>query len=166
MEKQRYCSGLPRSGKQVWKRNISRSGKTGKKKKKKKKWQKSGNLENFWKQMAMAVSLIFRNINLQNRPHSLIKWLFNSLKVSSLLEDLMAEDSCKGSWEAVENVWKMVKSQEKVREYWNRKWVATLVAALKINRWHQAMIVELHETENEWQPWLLPWRLIDDIKQW
>ena len=140
MEKQRYCSGLPRSGKQVCKRNISRSGKTGKKKKKKR--QKSGNLENFWKQMAMAVSLIFRNINLQNRPHSLIKWLFNSLKVSALLEDLMAEDSCKGSWEAVENVWKMVKIQEKVREYWNRKWVATLVAALKINRWHQAMIVE------------------------
>ena len=122
------------------------------KKKKKKKRQKSGNLENFWKQMAMAVSLIFRNINLQNPPHSLIKWLFNSLKVSALLEDLMAEDSCKGSWEAVENVWKMVKSQEKVREYWNRKWVATLVAALKINRWHQAMIVELQEIENEWSP--------------
>ena len=114
------------------------------KQKKNKKRQKSGNLENFWKQMAMAVSLIFRNINLQNRPHSLIKWLFNSLKVSAVLEDLMAEDSCKGSWEAVENVWKMVKSQENVREYWNRKWVAALVAALKINRWHQAMIVELH----------------------
>ena len=97
---------------------------------------------------------------------SLIKWLFNSLKISALLEDLMAEDSCNGIWEAVENVWKMVKSQEKVREYWNRKWVATLVAALKINRWHQAMIVELHEIENEWQLWLLPWRLIDDIKQW
>ena len=128
---------------------------------------KVGEFRKFLKtEIAMAVSLIFRNINLQNRPHSLVKWLFNSLKVSALLEDLMAEDSCKGSWEAVENVWKMVKSQEKVREYWNRKWVATLVAALKVNRWHQAMIVELHEIENEWQPWLLPWRLIDDIKQW
>ena len=39
------------------------------------------------------------------------------LKVSALLEDLVAEDSCKGSWEAVENVLKMVKSQEKVREF-------------------------------------------------
>ena len=65
----------------------------------------------------MAVSLIFRNINLQNWSHSFVKLLFNSLKVSALLEDLVAEDSCKGSWEAVENVWKMVKSQEKVREF-------------------------------------------------
>ena len=117
----------------------------GKLGKKKKKMTKVREFRKFFKtEMAMAVSLIFRNINLQNRPHSLVKWLFSSLKVSALLEDLMAEDSCKGSWEAVENVWKMVKSQEKVREYWNRKWVATLVAALKINRWHQAMIVELH----------------------
>ena len=36
---------------------------------------------------------------------------------SALLEDLVAEYSCKGSWEAVESVWKMVKSQEKVREF-------------------------------------------------
>ena len=49
-----------------------------------------------------------------------------SLKISALLEDLVAEDSCKGSWEAVEIVWKVVKSQEKVRQFWNRKWVATL----------------------------------------
>ena len=28
----------------------------------------------------------------------------------------MAEDSCKGSWEAVENVWKMLKSQGKVKK--------------------------------------------------
>ena len=153
MEQQRYCSGLPRSGKQVWKRNISRSGKIGKKKKTDKSQGKVGEFRKFLKtEIAMAVSLIFRNINLQNRPHSLVKWLFNSLKVSALLEDLMAEDSCKGSWEAVENVWKMVKSQEKVREFWNRKWVAALVAALKINRWHQAMIVELQEIENEWSP--------------
>ena len=36
------------------------------------------------------------------------------MKVSALLEDLVAEDSCKGSWEAIENVWNMVESQEKV----------------------------------------------------
>ena len=46
--------------------------------------------------MAMAVSLIFRNINLQNWSRSFVKLLFNSLKVSALLEDLVAEDSCKG----------------------------------------------------------------------
>ena len=28
----------------------------------------------------------------------------------------MAEDSCKGIWEAIENVWKMEKSQGKVRK--------------------------------------------------
>ena len=52
-----------------------------------------------------------------------------SLKVSALLEDLVAEDSCKGSWEAVENVWKMVKSQGKVRKKSGN-----------------------FEIENEWQP--------------
>ena len=54
--------------------------------------------QNFLKtEMAMAVSLIFRNINLQNWPHSFVKWLFFSLKLSALLEDLVAEGSCKGS---------------------------------------------------------------------
>ena len=52
-----------------------------------------------------------------------------SLKVSALLEDLMAEDSFKGSWEAYKNVWKMVKSQGKVRKK-SRNF----------------------EIENEWQP--------------
>ena len=47
--------------------------------------------------MAMAVALIFRNIDLQNWPHSFVKWLFYSLKESALLEDLVAEDSCKES---------------------------------------------------------------------
>ena len=42
--------------------------------------------------------------------------IVSSLKISSLLEDLVAEDSFKGSWEAVENVWEMVKSQGKVRK--------------------------------------------------
>ena len=31
------------------------------------------------------------------------------MKVSALLEDLVAENGCKGSWEAVRNVWKMMK---------------------------------------------------------
>ena len=79
--------------------------------------------------MAMAVSLIFRNINLQNWPHSFVKWLFYSLKVSALLEDLVAEDSYKGSWEAVKNVWKMEKSLGKVRKKSGN-----------------------FEIENEWQP--------------
>ena len=39
------------------------------------------------------------------------------MKVSALLEDLVAENGCKGSWEAVRNVWKMMKSWGKVREF-------------------------------------------------
>ena len=75
---------------------------------------KVGEFQNFLKtEMAMAASLIFRNINLQNWPHSFVKCWFYSLKISALLEDLVAEDSCKRSWEAVENVWKMVKSRGK-----------------------------------------------------
>ena len=71
----------------------------------------------------------FQKHNLQNWPHSFVGWLFNSLKVSALLEYLVAEDSCKGSWEAVENVWKMVRSQAKVRKKSGN-----------------------FEIENEWQP--------------
>ena len=41
---------------------------------KKKKMTKVREFRKFFKmEMAMAVSLIFRNINLQNRPHSLVK---------------------------------------------------------------------------------------------
>ena len=39
------------------------------------------------------------------------------MNVSALLEDLVAEDGCKVSLEAVENVWKMVKSKGKVTEF-------------------------------------------------
>ena len=41
----------------------------------------------------------------------------------------MAEDSCKGNWEVVENVWKMVQSRGKVRKKSGN-----------------------FEIENEWQP--------------
>ena len=62
------------------------------------------------------------------------------MKVSALFEDLVVEDGCKESWEAVENVWKMVKSEGKVREFWNKKWVATLIficvfVCLKTDGW-------------------------------
>ena len=33
------------------------------------------------------------------------------MKESALLEDLVVEDGCKGSWETVENVLKMIKNQ-------------------------------------------------------
>ena len=90
--------------------------------------QRNWNFNFFLKtEMAMAVSLIFRIIDLQNWPHSFVKWLFYSLKVSALLEDLVAEDSCSGSWE---NVWKMVKRQGKARKKSGN-----------------------FEIENEWQPW-------------
>ena len=42
--------------------------------------------------------------------------LFSESK-SAVLEDLVAEDSCKGSWEVIKNVWKMVKSQENFRKF-------------------------------------------------
>ena len=73
--------------------------------------EKSGNFKIYWKLRWLAIFLIFRNINLQNWPHSFVKWSFYSLKVSALLEDLVAEDSYKGSWEAIKNVWKMEKSR-------------------------------------------------------
>ena len=96
-----------------------KSGKFGLSQKLEKNWQKSGksrDFQNFLKtEMAMAV-LIFRNINLQNWPHSFVKWLFNSLKVSALLEDLIAEDDSKGELggyrKCLENGEKSGKSQE------------------------------------------------------
>ena len=49
-------------------------GKLGKKKKTDKSQGKVGEFRKFLKtEIAMAVFLIFRNINLQNRPHSLVK---------------------------------------------------------------------------------------------
>ena len=71
-------SGLPRSGKKVWKMKIfPGQGKV------REFWFESGKLEKTDKsqgisiflktEMAMAVSLNFRNINLQNWPHSFVK---------------------------------------------------------------------------------------------
>ena len=67
---------LPRSGKTVWKMTFfPGQGKVGEF------WFKSGKLEKTDKsqgiskftEMALAVFLIFRNINLQNWPHSFVK---------------------------------------------------------------------------------------------
>ena len=103
----------------IW---VRKTEKKKKKKKKKKKWQKSGKGRGI--SIKLAVSSIFRNINLQNWPRSFVE--FYVLKINALLEDWVAEDSCKGSFEAVENVWKMVKSQGKVWEFWKSKRVTTL----------------------------------------
>ena len=47
----------------------------------------------------------------------------------------MAKDDCKGSWEALKNVWKIVKSQVKVKKK-----------------------SENFEIENKWQPWVCSFR--------
>ena len=104
----------------VWVRKIGKADKS------------QGNIrefQNFLKtEMAMAVSLIFRNINLQNWAHSFVKWLFFLWKevlywkiwwLRTAVRGLGGRQKCLG----------MVKSQEKVREFWNRKWVATLCRA-------------------------------------
>ena len=53
--------------------------------------------------MAMAV-FNFQKHKFTEMASFFVKRLFYSLKVSALLEDLVAEDSCKGSCQAVENV--------------------------------------------------------------